>query len=72
MTQSLAEMLSAAEVVDLTQPLSEDTPVLKLPPPFANTPGLTRHVISEYDDRGPAGSRSASTSARTSMPRSTG
>ena len=54
MTQSLAEMLSAAEVVDLTQPLSEDTPVLKLPPPFANTPGLTRHVISEYDDRGPA------------------
>src|SRR3954464_2836565 len=54
MTQSLAEMLSAAEVVDLTQTLSEDTPVLKLPPPFANTPGLTRHVISEYDDRGPA------------------
>ena len=54
MTQSLAEMLSAAEVVDLTQPLSETTPVLKLPPPFANTPGLTRHVISEYDDRGPA------------------
>jgi kynurenine formamidase len=53
-TQSLAEMLSAAEVVDLTQPLSEDTPVLKLPPPFVNTPGLTRHVISEYDDRGPA------------------
>ena len=27
MTQSLAEMLSAVEVVDLTQPLSEDTPV---------------------------------------------
>jgi kynurenine formamidase len=54
MTQSLAEMLASVEVVDLTQPLSEDTPVLKLPPPFANTPGLTRHVISEYDDRGPA------------------
>ena len=54
MTQSLAEMLSAVEVVDLTQPLSEDTPVLKLPPPFANTPGLTRHEISRYDDRGPA------------------
>ena len=32
MTQSLAEMLSAVDVVDLTQPLSEDTPVLKLPP----------------------------------------
>ena len=54
MTQSLAEMLSAVEVVDLTQPLSEDTPVLKLPPPFANTPGFTRHEISRYDDRGPA------------------
>jgi kynurenine formamidase len=54
MTQSLAEMLSAVDVVDLTQPLSEDTPVLKLPPPFANTPGLVRHEISRYDDRGPA------------------
>ena len=54
MTQSLAEMLSAVDVVDLTQPLSEDTPVLKLPPPFANTPGLARHEISRYDDRGPA------------------
>jgi len=54
MTQSLAEMLSAVEVVDLTQPLSEDTPVLRLPEPFANTPGLTRHEISRFDDRGPA------------------
>ena len=54
MTQSLAEMLSAVDVIDLTQPLSETTPVLKLPPPFANTPGLTRHEISRYDDRGPA------------------
>ena len=42
------------EVVDLTQPLSERTPVLKLPEPFANTPGLTRHQISRYDERGPA------------------
>jgi kynurenine formamidase len=54
MTQSLAEMLATADVVDLTQPLSEDTPVLQLPPPFANTPGLTRHEISHYDERGPA------------------
>ena len=44
----------AARVVDLTQPLSETTPVLKLPEPFVNTPGLTRHEISRYDDRGPA------------------
>ncbi|WP_028058995.1 cyclase family protein [Candidatus Solirubrobacter pratensis] len=41
-------------IVDLTQPLSEGTPVLQLPPPFANTPGLTRELISEYDDKGPA------------------
>jgi kynurenine formamidase len=54
MTQSLADLLAGVEVVDLTQPLSESTPVLKLPPPFANTPGLTRHEISRYDDRGPA------------------
>ena len=44
----------AVRVVDLTQPLSENTPVLQLPPPFANTPGLSRETISEYDDAGPA------------------
>ncbi|MGH9058846.1 MAG: cyclase family protein [Acidimicrobiales bacterium] len=42
------------EIVDLTQPLTESTPVIQLPPPFANTPGLTRTEISRYDDRGPA------------------
>jgi kynurenine formamidase len=41
-------------VIDLTQPLSERTPVLQLPEPFANTPGLSRTEISRYDDRGPA------------------
>ena len=41
-------------VVDLTQPLSERTPVLVLPEPFANTPGLSRRELSRYDDRGPA------------------
>jgi kynurenine formamidase len=44
----------SVRVIDLTQPLSEKTPVLQLPPPFANTPGLSREVISEYDDKGPA------------------
>lgn len=44
----------SVRVIDLTQPLSEKTPVLQLPPPFANTPGWTTHVISEFDDRGPA------------------
>src|SRR5436853_7547438 len=43
----------SVEIVDLTQPLSESTPVIKLPPPFANTPSLRREAISRYDDRGP-------------------
>jgi kynurenine formamidase len=50
--QALAD--GSVEVVDLTQPLSETTPVIRLPEPFANTPGLSRHEISRYDDRGPA------------------
>jgi kynurenine formamidase len=44
----------AVRVVDLTQPLSERTPVLVLPEPFVNTPGLSRRDLSRYDDRGPA------------------
>jgi kynurenine formamidase len=50
--QALAD--GSVEVVDLTQPLTESTPVIRLPEPFLNTPGLTRHEISRYDDRGPA------------------
>jgi kynurenine formamidase len=42
------------DVIDLTQPLSETTPVLVLPEPFANTPHLTRKRLSRYDDDGPA------------------
>jgi kynurenine formamidase len=44
----------AVRTVDLTQPLSERTPVLQLPEPFANTPGLSRRPLSRYDDAGPA------------------
>jgi kynurenine formamidase len=49
---SLAD--GSVEVVDLTQPLSERTPVLQLPEPFANTPHLSRRRLSRYDDAGPA------------------
>ena len=42
------------DVVDLTQPLSERTPMIQLPPPFANTPSWTTHEISRYDEKGPA------------------
>jgi kynurenine formamidase len=55
-TATLVDALArgAVRVVDLTQPLSERTPVLQLPPPFVNTPGLSRRELSRYDDRGPA------------------
>lgn len=60
MSDNVVESLIAAlaggsvEVVDLTQPLNERTPVIQLPEPFVNTPGLKAHEISRYDDRGPA------------------
>jgi len=41
-------------VVDLTQPLGPDTPVIGLPPMFAPSPGVSIDVISRYDDKGPA------------------
>jgi kynurenine formamidase len=41
-------------VVDLTQPLGPDTPVIGLPPIFAASPGVTIDVISRYDAKGPA------------------
>jgi kynurenine formamidase len=58
-TSSLAHLVAAladgsVEIVDLTQPLSESTPVLILPEPFANTPHLSRERLSRYDDAGPA------------------
>ena len=42
------------EIVDLTQPLGPETPVIGLPPIFASSPGVTIDVISRYDERGPA------------------
>jgi len=41
-------------VVDLTQPLGLETPVIGLPPMFAPSPGVSIDTISRYDDRGPA------------------
>jgi kynurenine formamidase len=41
-------------VIDLTQPLSSDTPLLVLPAPWTNTPGFKMWELSRYDDRGPA------------------
>jgi kynurenine formamidase len=55
----LSDLLAAlrdrtVEVIDLTAPLHADTPVLQLPPPFANASAFGLSEISRYDDRGPA------------------
>ena len=40
-------------IVDLTQPLGPDTPVIGLPLPFGSSPGVTLEVISRFDEKGP-------------------
>jgi kynurenine formamidase len=52
----LVEDLSAGRlrIVDLTQPLGADTPVIGLPPIFGASPGVSIDVISKYDEKGPA------------------
>lgn len=52
----LASALAGGEirVVDLTQPLEPATPILQLPPQFAQNPPFEIEVLSEYDARGPA------------------
>jgi kynurenine formamidase len=42
------------EVIDLTAPLSAETPIIQLPPPFANTRRFELTQVSQYDERGPA------------------
>ena len=55
LAQLVADLNSGAlEIVDLTQPLGPDTPVIGLPPIFASSPGVSMDVISRYDQRGPA------------------
>ncbi|HTK29869.1 MAG TPA: cyclase family protein [Vicinamibacterales bacterium] len=53
---ALAADLAAGRltVIDLTQTLNAATPIIQLPPPFANTPGFKSHAISAYDAKGPA------------------
>jgi len=59
MSQVLAQLLEELVVgrlcvVDLTQPLSPQTPLLPLPPQFNNTPAFKIWELSHYDERGPA------------------
>jgi len=41
------------EIVDLTAPLSDETPILQLPDPFSNTIPFSLELISRYDAAGP-------------------
>jgi kynurenine formamidase len=54
--ESFAEALAGGriEVVDLTAALSDRTPVIQLPPPFAQTATFQLEELSRYDERGPA------------------
>jgi len=54
--EQLVQALSEGQIkmVDLTQPLGPETPVIALPPPFASSPGVSMDVISKYDAPGPA------------------
>ena len=53
---TLLEELAAGRlrVVDLTQPLSPQTPLLPLPTQWNNTPAFKIWELSRYDERGPA------------------
>jgi kynurenine formamidase len=53
---ALASAIQGGEVrvVDLTQPLSPETPVIILPEIFGQSPALTVERISYYDEVGPA------------------
>lgn len=52
LTAALAS--GAVRVIDLTAPLSSDTPLLELPPELGQTARFELEEISRYDDRGPA------------------
>jgi kynurenine formamidase len=55
LTQLIAELAAGRlRVVDLTQPLGPETPVIGLPEMFGASPGVTLDVISRFDDQGPA------------------
>jgi kynurenine formamidase len=59
MAEILAQLLSELaagrlRVVDLTQPLSAETPLLPLPRQWNNTPAFRLWQLSHYDERGPA------------------
>lgn len=58
MADALSSLIAAlaegsVQVVDLSQPLSPETPVIGLPPPFAQSAPFSMTPVSAYDDAGP-------------------
>jgi kynurenine formamidase len=49
-----AIVTGAIEVIDLTAPLSSQTPIMKLPEPLGNTWRFSLSEISRYNESGPA------------------
>jgi kynurenine formamidase len=55
LTELLEELKTGGlRVVDLTQPLTPQTPLLPLPSQWNNTPAFKIWELSHYDERGPA------------------
>jgi kynurenine formamidase len=55
LSQLISELAAGRlRIVDLTQPLSAETPLLPLPAQWNNTPPFHLTELSRYDDRGPA------------------
>ena len=59
MSDLLSQFMEALQsgrlrIVDLTQPLDSETPIIPLPPQWNNTPRFALRELSRYDERGPA------------------
>jgi kynurenine formamidase len=55
LSQLISELAAGRlRIVDLTQPLSAETPLLPLPAQWNNTPPFNLKELSRYDERGPA------------------
>jgi kynurenine formamidase len=55
LSQLISELATGGlRVVDLTLPLSADTPLIPLPKQWVNAPPFSLRELSRYDERGPA------------------
>ena len=55
LSQLISELAAGRlRIVDLTLPLSAETPLIPLPPQWNNAPAFSLRELSRYDERGPA------------------